>query len=408
MSGQTEEADTQDIQGFDDYQTTLGDILRGERATLGKSLLDVQRDIRIKADYLAAIEETNPAGFDSPGFISGYVRSYARYLGVDPDWCYRRFCEESGFKGVHGAALAPANEPTRPRRPGDDAALEPKSSPTLSYLPEHQRWYHQLDPGALGSVAVLAILIGMIGFGGWSILQEVQRVQVVPLDNAPGVTSTVELLAPVADATRADAAPVTADALAGLYRPRALDFPVLEARDGPIASLDPDRVGMLAPPAAPPSLPQIAPPSIPTDGLPVTAAGTPTDAAPALDDGAAVIVTEPGPAPVSIVALSPAWVRVTGPDGAVLFEKIMDAGEAYQVPDGLDGPATLRAGNAGDVYFTHGGQTFGPAGAPGTIAKNIPLVADAMGTKIAQADPATRDGLADILRVADAAAVTED
>mgnify|MGYP007121940889 FL=1 len=32
---------------FDDFELRLGDIMRGERATLGKSLLDVQRDLRI-------------------------------------------------------------------------------------------------------------------------------------------------------------------------------------------------------------------------------------------------------------------------------------------------------------------------------------------------------------------------
>ena len=35
---------------------SLGDLLRGQRATLGKSLFDVQRDLRIKAIYIAAIE----------------------------------------------------------------------------------------------------------------------------------------------------------------------------------------------------------------------------------------------------------------------------------------------------------------------------------------------------------------
>ena len=34
---------------FDDFQLRLGDIMRGERATMGKSLLDVQRELRIKA-----------------------------------------------------------------------------------------------------------------------------------------------------------------------------------------------------------------------------------------------------------------------------------------------------------------------------------------------------------------------
>ena len=35
--------------GFDDFDFKLGDRMRGERATLGKSLLDVQRDLKIKA-----------------------------------------------------------------------------------------------------------------------------------------------------------------------------------------------------------------------------------------------------------------------------------------------------------------------------------------------------------------------
>ena len=35
--------------GFDDYDLRLGDLMRGERATLGKSLLDVQRELKLKA-----------------------------------------------------------------------------------------------------------------------------------------------------------------------------------------------------------------------------------------------------------------------------------------------------------------------------------------------------------------------
>ncbi|HBD90429.1 MAG TPA: DUF4115 domain-containing protein, partial [Gemmobacter sp.] len=39
--------------GFDDFELRLGDVMRGERATLGKSLLDVQRELKIKATYIA-------------------------------------------------------------------------------------------------------------------------------------------------------------------------------------------------------------------------------------------------------------------------------------------------------------------------------------------------------------------
>ena len=89
---------------FLDDDTRLGDLMRGERATLGKSLLDVQRELRIRASYVAAIENCDISAFDTPSFIAGYVRSYARYLGMDPDWTFRRFCQESGFQPSHGMA----------------------------------------------------------------------------------------------------------------------------------------------------------------------------------------------------------------------------------------------------------------------------------------------------------------
>jgi len=87
-----------ELRGFDSYELRLGDELRGERACLGKSLFDVQRDLRIKACYIDAIENSDPAAIENQSFVAGYIRSYARYLKLDPEEVYRRFCEESGFK----------------------------------------------------------------------------------------------------------------------------------------------------------------------------------------------------------------------------------------------------------------------------------------------------------------------
>ena len=72
---QTSVPDEVELRGFDDYELRLGDVMRGERATLGKSLLDVQRELKIKASYIAAIENADPSAFETPGFIAGYVRS---------------------------------------------------------------------------------------------------------------------------------------------------------------------------------------------------------------------------------------------------------------------------------------------------------------------------------------------
>ena len=101
-SSRNEEKEEVEARGFDAFELRLGDVMRGERATMGKSLLDVERELRIKANYVAAIENSDPDAFDPPGFIPGYVRSYARYLNMDPDAAFRDFCKESGFSTAHG------------------------------------------------------------------------------------------------------------------------------------------------------------------------------------------------------------------------------------------------------------------------------------------------------------------
>jgi len=46
------------------FTARIGEILRGERATLGRSLLDVQRELKIRAIYIDAIENADPSAFD--------------------------------------------------------------------------------------------------------------------------------------------------------------------------------------------------------------------------------------------------------------------------------------------------------------------------------------------------------
>ena len=239
------------LKSFDDYEMRLGDIMRGERATLGKSLLDVQRELRIKAPYIAAIEDANPSAFDTPGFISGYVRSYARFLKMDPDKAFAAFCAESGFVPAHGMSAAAAV-----RRPEAEDSVDieqnsfnPFVNPKTPFLPTDDSWLSRLQYNAVGSIAVLLLLIGGIGFGGWSLLREIQRVQIMPVDQAPLALAEVDPLQTVvltSDADQADSAALARAQMAKidrLYRPKALDAPVLVPRDGPIATLDPSAMG---------------------------------------------------------------------------------------------------------------------------------------------------------------------
>ena len=182
----------QDVQtrGFDDYALRLGDIMRGERATLGKSLLDIQRELKIKAAYIAAIENADPSAFDTPGFIAGYVLSYARYLGMDPDAAFATFCKESGFATAHGmseqaSSLKNRVADTSRASAGKDIFLSSRTP----FVPARESVFAQLELRAIGSVLVLVGMIAGLGYGGWTILQEVQRVQFAPVEQAPVVVA---------------------------------------------------------------------------------------------------------------------------------------------------------------------------------------------------------------------------
>ena len=385
--------------GFDDFELRLGDMMRGERATLGKSLLDVQRELKIKATYIAAIENADPTAFDTPGFIAGYVRSYARYLGMDPEWAFQKFCEESNFEKVHGMAAAASGKGPGAGAPGSGAAAssglsrDPFTEPKAPYIPSGESFFAGFEPAALGAVMVLLLLIGGVGYGGWTVLKEIQKVKFTPVEQAPGVTIALDPLAPNADvlaATSGEEAdgPVLAeapeDAFDRLYRPRVLEVPVLVARDGPIATLDPEKGGVLAglsQPDALPSLPEGAGQAgrshllaTGNDREQRAMAGTGSRLASA--DGTSsepgVKVIDDPSAPVAIIATRPAWVQVKAADGSVILEKILDAGERYVIP-ASEKPPVLRTGYAGAVYFAVNGQTYGPAGKGPNVVKNIVL-----------------------------------
>jgi cytoskeletal protein RodZ len=375
--------------GFDDFELRLGDLMRGERATLGKSLLDVQRELKIKATYIAAIENADVAAFETPGFISGYVRSYSRYLGMDPDWAFAKFCREANFEVAHGmsAAASSVSMAAKRARKVDIDNRDPIASPSVSFTPLGESFLSRVEPGAVGSLAVLVALIGAIGYGGWSVLQEVQRVQLAPIDQAPAVVAEIDPLGNVkADAPLVRSAPevgeqvaaggTTPDPLDRLYQPQALDVPVLTARDGPIAAIDPRQNGAMA---------------SAVEGAVASAMGEET----------VQVVADVTPG-VEVLAVRPAWVQVKAADGTVLFEKILDAGERYAVPP-LEEAASLRSGNSGSVYFVVNGQTIGPAAPGANVVKNVNLGAEALMASYQPADPGKDTALAQF--VADAGSV---
>lgn len=370
--------------------------MRGERATLGKSLLDVQRELRIKASYIAAIEASDPDAFDTPGFIAGYVRSYARYLNMDPDRTFALFCKESGFAVAHGmsAEASVVKKPSREERLGRSPGVDIFNSPATPFVPVGEGIFSHIEPRAIGSSLVLLALIGAIGFGGYSVLQEVQRVQVAPVDQTPVVLSNLDPLTGVAPLPNEMAGPVIptprAEALNRLYRPQALDVPVLVARDAPIATLDPrDNASFAAPTLDAPVFAGLSPQSSPFDAV----------------QSVPRVVEEPVPA-LQMVAVRPSWVRVRSADGTVIYEATMQPGDTWEAPL-TEEPPTLRTGESGAIYFAMNNKFYGPVGAPGQVTSNLPLEIAGLQETYLPVDVATDEGLVRYAE-AKAAAVVED
>lgn len=62
----------------------IGQILREARENKGLSLEEVQAKIRINTRYLAALEAGDYAALPTPVHVRGFLRNYARHLGLDP------------------------------------------------------------------------------------------------------------------------------------------------------------------------------------------------------------------------------------------------------------------------------------------------------------------------------------
>jgi hypothetical protein len=198
-----------------------------------------------------------------------------------------------------------------------------------------------------------------------------------PVDEAPTVVAEIDPLMnagsaePPLVAARPEAAESIAsaegtaevDVMDRLYRPQALDVPVLTSRDGPIAAINPRETGVLAD----------------------AETGTTVDAALTEALGDEVQVVAEAQQGVEIFAVCPSWVQVSSVDGTVLFEKILDAGERYTVP-ALEEAPNLRSGNSGSVYFAVNGTTYGPAAPGAQVVKNLSLDAGSLTQSFAQAD----------------------
>ncbi|GAH94063.1 unnamed protein product [marine sediment metagenome] len=63
----------------------IGNFLKERREAKGISLIEVEKDLKIRKKYLQALEEGNIDIIPGRTYIIGYLRNYSKYLGIDEE-----------------------------------------------------------------------------------------------------------------------------------------------------------------------------------------------------------------------------------------------------------------------------------------------------------------------------------
>jgi cytoskeleton protein RodZ len=120
-----------------DSAGTVGHILRTKRVELGFELADAARETRIPLRHLDAIESDSYDKQPLYPYAVGFVRNYAKFLGLDADPVVRQFKSETTSQDPSVTATAP--------EPLDESRL-----PTRGLV--------------IGSVLAGAAVLGLIGY----------------------------------------------------------------------------------------------------------------------------------------------------------------------------------------------------------------------------------------------------
>ena len=130
------------------HMPALGDEFRSAREARGLTLSDVAEQIHIRSVYLHAIENEEWGSIGAPVYVRGFIRTYARFLGLDAEGAVSRF-NQAVPPEKPPYAVAPVSIEDRER-----------SGPSV--------W-------AIGGVLVALVLVGFVAYGWWSYAQGTAR-----------------------------------------------------------------------------------------------------------------------------------------------------------------------------------------------------------------------------------------
>ena len=94
----------------------LGEVLRTAREAKGVDLPRVERDTKIRARYLSALERGEYRDLPGAVYTKGFLRNYGLYLSLDPEYLIDLYRLESSGLSAERASVAPPPRPIAVRR----------------------------------------------------------------------------------------------------------------------------------------------------------------------------------------------------------------------------------------------------------------------------------------------------
>jgi cytoskeleton protein RodZ len=298
----------------------VGADLRAARYRLGWDLPEIAAGLRIRLNYLEALEDGRIGDLPGNAYALGFLRLYAVALGLDPDELSRRFKAEAAAVNRKTELAFPVPVPER----GVPA----------------------------GAVVLLGAILAIGAYVGWYRLSGEGK---LPAEVVAPVPARLAPLAEQATPLHPPAEPAA---------PRTISSP-------PVATTAPRAAspGSAAAALLPADMESATPPSPLV--LPKADAAAPVTAAPAP-------ATPPSPGPPSpdgtrivLRARSDAWMQVRDRAGQVLLNRVLHPGDTWPVPSRTN--LLLTTGNAGGTELLVDGSSTPGLGPPGVVRRDLPL-----------------------------------
>ncbi|GAB4564588.1 MAG: helix-turn-helix domain-containing protein [Anaerolineae bacterium] len=151
----------------------LGQWLREAREARGLSLADVEKATRIRQSYLSALEADDWDALPNETVGRGFLRNYAKFLGLDPEELIRQRQAEIAWAEEEPLIVAPVERPVDYRPIEFDLRLEDAESR------REWRW-----------PVVVVVLALVVALGAWVAIQRPDLIAALGPAPTPTATAT--------------------------------------------------------------------------------------------------------------------------------------------------------------------------------------------------------------------------